>query len=166
VSKEADEALSLFFEKPVRLIRKGSTQRWPGLDPSKEPKGRNWRPADGPVGPSEWSLNSAFTRWQDFYPLLVASSASLEHIQKTLVKSIYPDSPPQSEEEDEEHQDGKTQPGVYGETDGRKVHSYKPPGKLDKKDWGGECDETVTRNFNPFPFERFCLLSSLSLYNS
>jgi hypothetical protein len=70
VSKEADDALSTFFGKPVRLVRKG-----PGL--------RNAGP-DDPRG-----LKSAM-HFQDFYPILIASSASIQHVRNVLVASVYP----------------------------------------------------------------------------
>ncbi|KAL9940065.1 hypothetical protein V8E36_000770 [Tilletia maclaganii] len=73
VSKEADDALSLFFGKDVRLIRKG---------PSIRPSG-----PDKPVGPHEgaWS-----TSYQDFYQVLVASRASLQQVRDNLLASLYP----------------------------------------------------------------------------
>lgn len=118
------------------MIRKGNSQRWPGLDPSKKPiVDSNWRPDDKPIDKSDWELNKAFTRWQDFYPLLIASETSLNHIRKTLVKSVWPLTPPESEEEDEV---GGEQPGVYGDEIGGKVHSYQVPKKLNKEEWGGE----------------------------
>jgi uncharacterized protein len=69
VSQEADEALSEFFGKDVRLVRKGPSER--------------------PSGPDDSRPNPTLN-YQDFYPLLVASQASLEHVQRTLVKSVYP----------------------------------------------------------------------------
>lgn len=139
VSPEADSALSQFFEKSVRLVRKGDTQRWPGLDPLKQssptaPSG--WVPADFPIGKSQWNLNKAFTRWQDFYPLLIGTETSIGHIRKTLVKTVHPpETPPES---DNESSGDMNRPGVYGEKQGDFVHSYPVPKKLNKEEWGGE----------------------------
>ncbi|CAD6901179.1 unnamed protein product [Tilletia controversa] len=73
VSPEANEALSLFFDKPVRLIRKG---------PSLRPSG-----PDQPVGPREGSWA---TNYQDFYQVLLASQASLQEVRANLFASLYP----------------------------------------------------------------------------
>lgn len=74
VSDQADQLLSKYFGKSVRLVRKG---------PSPRPSG----PTD-PSGPKEW--NEATVRYQDFYPCLVASVQSLRHVQETLTASVYP----------------------------------------------------------------------------
>ncbi|PWZ01036.1 hypothetical protein BCV70DRAFT_199395 [Testicularia cyperi] len=74
VSSEADEKLSAYFGKPVRLVRKG---------PSPRPSGDT-----EPAGPKEW--DEATVRYQDFYPCLVASAESLRHVQRTLTASVYP----------------------------------------------------------------------------
>lgn len=74
VSDQADQLLSKYFGKSVRLVRKG---------PSARPSG----PTD-PSGPKEWT--EATVRYQDFYPCLVASVQSLRHVQETLTASVYP----------------------------------------------------------------------------
>lgn len=70
VSSEADEALTTFFGKSVRLVRKGPTQR--------------------PAGPDDPRGKDSAMHYQDFYPILLASSASLQHVRDTLVASVYP----------------------------------------------------------------------------
>lgn len=74
VSKEADEKLSAYFGKQVRLVRKGPSPRESG-------------PTD-PDGKVEWS--DAVLRYQDFFPVLVASAESLRDVQRTLTASVYP----------------------------------------------------------------------------
>ncbi|KAJ1032509.1 hypothetical protein NDA16_000532 [Ustilago loliicola] len=74
VSKEADEKLSAYFGKGVRLVRKGPSARQSG-------------PTD-PDGKVEWT--DAVLRYQDFYPCLVASAESLRDVQRTLTASVYP----------------------------------------------------------------------------
>ncbi|CAO1620134.1 unnamed protein product [Sympodiomycopsis kandeliae] len=69
VSQEADTALSRFFGKPVRLVRKGPSER--------------------PSGPDDLREN-ATVNFQDFCPLLVTNEASIRHVQQTLLKNIYP----------------------------------------------------------------------------
>ncbi|KAK0551987.1 hypothetical protein OC846_003071 [Tilletia horrida] len=73
VSPEADEALSLFFDKPVRLVRKGPCRREAG--------------PDRPVGPHEGDHE---TNYQDFYQVLIASRASLADVREKLLGSLYP----------------------------------------------------------------------------
>ncbi|KAK0526537.1 hypothetical protein OC835_005257 [Tilletia horrida] len=94
VSPEADEALSLFFDKPVRLIRKG---------PSRRPSG-----PDQPIGPHEgdWSTN-----YQDFYQVLLASRASLQEVRSNLFASLYPGiDPPKVPQATE---DGGAEPSTF-----------------------------------------------------
>lgn len=74
VSKEADEKLSAYFGKQVRLVRKGPSARESG--------------PTNPDGKVEW--NDAVLRYQDFYPCLVASAESLRDVQRTLTASVYP----------------------------------------------------------------------------
>ncbi|TKY85136.1 hypothetical protein EX895_006216 [Sporisorium graminicola] len=74
VSKQADEKLSAYFGKQVRLVRKGPSPRESG--PTK------------PDGSVEW--DDAVLRYQDFFPCLVASAESLRDVQKTLTASVYP----------------------------------------------------------------------------
>lgn len=74
VSKEADEKLSAYFGKAVRLVRKGPSPRESG--PTK------------PDGTVEW--DDAVLRYQDFFPCLVASAESLRDVQRTLTASVYP----------------------------------------------------------------------------
>ncbi|PWN24926.1 hypothetical protein BDZ90DRAFT_256150 [Jaminaea rosea] len=69
VSKEADEALSEFFGRSVRLVRKGPTKRASGPDDRR---------------------NDPTLNFQDFYPILVANQASIEHVRETLMRSIWP----------------------------------------------------------------------------
>ncbi|KAE8240089.1 hypothetical protein A4X13_0g7943 [Tilletia indica] len=92
VSLEANEALSLFFGKPVRLIRKG---------PSLRPSG-----PDQPVGPHEGSWA---TNYQDFYQVLLASRASLQEVRDNLYASLYPSIQARETQTDENEQ----QPSVY-----------------------------------------------------
>ncbi|KAE8217513.1 hypothetical protein CF319_g8416, partial [Tilletia indica] len=92
VSLEANEALSLFFGKPVRLIRKG---------PSLRPSG-----PDQPVGPHEGSWA---TNYQDFYQVLLASRASLQEVRDNLFASLYPSIQARETQTDENEQ----QPSVY-----------------------------------------------------
>lgn len=70
VSEEADQALSLFFDKSVQLVRKG-------------PSIRN-------AGPDDPRKEKSMMHFQDFYPFLLASKASIQHVRDTLVASIYP----------------------------------------------------------------------------
>ncbi|PWN46829.1 hypothetical protein IE53DRAFT_391017 [Violaceomyces palustris] len=104
VSPQADQVLSEFFGKPVRLVRKG---------PSRRPSG----PLD-PEGPKEWTENSV--RYQDFYPCLVATTASIKHVQDTLKASLYPSPDDKSKliERPEEE-----------------VKSYKVPKSVDREYW-------------------------------
>ncbi|SNX82364.1 uncharacterized protein MEPE_01070 [Melanopsichium pennsylvanicum] len=74
VSKEADEKLSAYFGKQVRLVRKGPSPRESG--------------PTNPDGKVEW--DDAVLRYQDFFPCLVASAESLRDVQKTLTASVYP----------------------------------------------------------------------------
>ncbi|EST06403.1 MOSC, N-terminal beta barrel [Kalmanozyma brasiliensis GHG001] len=74
VSKEADEKLSAYFGKSVRLVRKGPSPRESG--------------PTNPDGKVEW--NDAVLRYQDFFPCLVASAESLRDVQATLTASVYP----------------------------------------------------------------------------
>ncbi|KAJ9477748.1 putative SET3 histone deacetylase complex component Snt1p [Pseudozyma hubeiensis] len=74
VSREADEKLSAYFGKEVRLVRKGPSPRESG--PTK------------PDGSVEWK--DAILRYQDFFPCLVASAESLRDVQRTLTASVYP----------------------------------------------------------------------------
>lgn len=74
VSKQADDKLSAYFGKAVRLVRKGPSPRESG-------------PTD-PDGNVEWK--DAVLRYQDFYPCLVASAESLRDVQRTLTASVYP----------------------------------------------------------------------------
>ncbi|PWN18609.1 hypothetical protein BCV69DRAFT_301090 [Microstroma glucosiphilum] len=76
VSEEVNEVLSEFFGKSVMLVRKG--------------------PLDRPSGPDD-RRDRPTLNYQDFYPLLVATQASLKHVQQTLVKSVYPSMSPQTE---------------------------------------------------------------------
>lgn len=69
VSPDADKALSEFFGRPVRLVRKGPRERQSGPDDRRK----------------QPTLN-----FQDFYPLLVANEASIQHVRQTLVNSVYP----------------------------------------------------------------------------
>ncbi|SJX61062.1 uncharacterized protein SRS1_12285 [Sporisorium reilianum f. sp. reilianum] len=74
VSKEADDKLSAYFGKQVRLVRKGPSPRESG--------------PTNPDGSVEW--DDAVLRYQDFFPCLVASAESLRDVQKTLTASVYP----------------------------------------------------------------------------
>ncbi|CDU24533.1 uncharacterized protein SPSC_04034 [Sporisorium scitamineum] len=74
VSKEADEKLSAYFGKQVRLVRKGPSPRESG--------------PTNPDGNVEW--DDAVLRYQDFFPCLVASAESLRDVQRTLTASVYP----------------------------------------------------------------------------
>lgn len=74
VSKEADEKLSAYFGKQVRLVRKGPSPRESG--------------PTNPDGKVEW--DDAVLRYQDFFPCLVASAESLRDVQRTLTASVYP----------------------------------------------------------------------------
>ncbi|SPC61157.1 uncharacterized protein UHOD_01487 [Ustilago sp. UG-2017b] len=84
VSKEADEKLSVYFGKEVRLVRKGPSARESG-------------PTD-PDGKVEWK--DAVLRYQDFYPCLLASAESLRDVQRTLTASVYPQLSSSSEGEE------------------------------------------------------------------
>ncbi|KAN0061575.1 hypothetical protein ACQY0O_006422 [Thecaphora frezii] len=116
VSKEADEKLSAYFGKPVRLVRKG-------------PSTRSLGPLD-PEGPKEWEETTV--RYQDFYPCLVASAASLRHVQKTLAASVYP-----SQQGDEAHKAEDS-----GEKNGE-IKRYKVPDSVNREYWTPEELETL-----------------------
>ncbi|EPQ31731.1 uncharacterized protein PFL1_01064 [Pseudozyma flocculosa PF-1] len=117
VSQEADEKLSAYFGKPVRLVRKG---------PSPRPSG----PTDV-NGPKEWQESTV--RYQDFYPCTVASAASLRHVQKTLAASVYPSLQPSSEQGTE----------AQDSSESRDVHSYKVPASVNREYWTPEELETL-----------------------
>ncbi|CAO1623936.1 unnamed protein product [Parajaminaea phylloscopi] len=68
VSSDADRVLSEFFGRPVRLVRKGPLARQSGPDDRRAVPTLNY---------------------QDFYPLLVANEASIQHVRDTLMKSVY-----------------------------------------------------------------------------
>ncbi|PWN43392.1 hypothetical protein IE81DRAFT_322458 [Ceraceosorus guamensis] len=112
VSKEADDALTKFMGKPVRLVRKGPKVRPGGLD---DPRGEESK-----------------TSFQDFHSLTVASAESLEHVQKTLVASVYP----------ERAQAGDMKVGTTA------VECFTVPGSLNREFW---TEERLSR----FPIERF-----------
>lgn len=117
VSKEADEALSLFFERPVQLVRKG-----PGL--------RN-------AGPDDPRKEKSVMHFQDFYPILIASKASIQHVRDTLVASIYPNlisSTKYNQQLPENHA------GI--------IKSFKVSDKISKDYWTPQALES-------FPIERF-----------
>lgn len=69
VSPRADALLSAYFGKAVRLVRKGPTPR--------------------PSGPDD-HRPTATLNFQDFYPLLIANRASMQHVQQTLIRNAYP----------------------------------------------------------------------------
>ena len=82
VNEKADTALSEYFGKPVRLVRKGPTPRPSGpeikdvLESHESSVRREWK--------------ESTVRFQDFYPVLLASEASLDHVRRSVLKSMYP----------------------------------------------------------------------------
>ncbi|KZP07271.1 hypothetical protein FIBSPDRAFT_875668 [Athelia psychrophila] len=103
VSKEADVALSLYFGKPVRLVRKGPLRRESGPHPTS--------------GPTRYAKDEASVNMQDFYPLLVTSEASFDHVRSTILKSVFPE---------------------HASSIDAGVQAYKVPGNLDRKFWTPE----------------------------
>ena len=81
VSREADDALSLFFGKAVRLVRKG---------PRIRPSGPDTPEVVRSVTGAKKQYDQEQIRFQDFYPILLASQASLEHVRKSILASVYP----------------------------------------------------------------------------
>ncbi|SPO22715.1 uncharacterized protein UTRI_01393 [Ustilago trichophora] len=96
VSKEADEKLSAYFGKQVRLVRKGPSPRDSG--------------PTNPDGKVEWE--DAVLRYQDFFPCLVASAESLRDVQRTLTASVYPS---MSSDKDQQVKAYKVPPSVNRE---------------------------------------------------
>ncbi|PWN36122.1 uncharacterized protein FA14DRAFT_164653 [Meira miltonrushii] len=117
VSKEADEALSQFFERPVQLVRKG-----PGL--------RN-------AGPDDPRKEKSVMHFQDFYPILIASKASIQHVRDTLVASIYPNLRSSTKYD-------QALPANHAGV----VQAFKVSDKISKDRWTPEALES-------FPIERF-----------
>lgn len=98
VSKEADDALTRFFGRDVRLVRKGPTPR--------VTQGEEADP-DGTL--ARWGTRTAVSaqdldkrssvRFQDFLPMLIATDASMEHLRQSLLRSIHPSGPIDSQDE-------------------------------------------------------------------
>ncbi|UZJ51398.1 hypothetical protein CBS101457_000718 [Exobasidium rhododendri] len=144
VSKEADAALTQFFGKAVRLVRKGPTVR--------------------PSGPDDPRGDSSAMHYQDFYPLLIASRASLQHVRDTLVASVYSSMTDKNGkmplvEAEEAHEtsqasisgdkDKKTESSPSNYNDGM-VTSYKVPDTVRRDYWTPEQLETLEiRRFRP-----------------
>ncbi|MCO5585537.1 hypothetical protein L7F22_039470 [Adiantum nelumboides] len=117
VSKEADDALSLFFERPVQLVRKGPSLRNAGPDDPRKEK--------------------SVMHFQDFYPILIASKASIQHVRDTLIASIYPN----LQSSTKYNQDlPANHAGV--------VKAFKVSDKISKERWTPQALES-------FPIERF-----------
>lgn len=88
VSAEADEALTRFFGRAVRLVRKGPTpRRLVGKlgDPELV-----LNQLGDQVEPPAVDLEHRSVRFQDFLPFLITTDASLEHLRQSLLRSVYP----------------------------------------------------------------------------
>jgi uncharacterized protein YcbX len=151
VSKEADEALTKFFGKEVRLVRKGPTVR--------------------PSGPDDPRGDSSAMHFQDFYPLLIASNASLQHVRDTLVASVYANmsdrngnqpvpAAEMSKEASQDRSESSSLPGGWNDEAGRQdnkeaadstpVVSYKVPDSIRRDYWTPEQLETFEiQRFRP-----------------
>lgn len=78
-------------------------------------------------------------RYQDFYSILIASTASLTHVQQTLRASVYPslrDSPSVSAEKEAPNVDSDG--GAWGAKVQDKIESYKVPDSVKREYWTRE----------------------------
>lgn len=91
VSSEADAALTRFFGRPVRLVRKGPTPR-DVYGGDGDPEGVLTRLGRA-IRPAAQDLNTRSVRFQDFLPMLITTDASLEHLRQSLLRSVWPAAP-------------------------------------------------------------------------